>query len=134
MNPVVHFEIPAEDLARARAFYANALGWNVIPAYPTFHFAVTTDTGPDRVPRRPGAINGGLQRKDADIAMTRLGVQVPDLEEALRKVVLEGGRVLHPPKDNPGLRYAIVADTEGNEINLIERRPARAGPDAEKDT
>ncbi len=27
MNPVVHFEMPAEDKARMRKFYESAFGW-----------------------------------------------------------------------------------------------------------
>lgn len=28
---VVHFELPADDLARAATFYADAFGWNLTP-------------------------------------------------------------------------------------------------------
>ena len=29
MNKVVHFEIPAEDLPRARSFYGSLFGWEL---------------------------------------------------------------------------------------------------------
>jgi hypothetical protein len=64
MDPVIHFEVPAQDMERARRFYSRALGWNILPAYESYYFAVTTDIGEDRVPLQPGRINGGLQRKD----------------------------------------------------------------------
>ena len=28
-NAVVHFEIPADDVARAKAFYENVFGWKI---------------------------------------------------------------------------------------------------------
>ena len=44
-NPVVHFEIPADDVARAKAFYAKTFGWT-IKAFPMppgrEYFGVTT--------------------------------------------------------------------------------------------
>ncbi len=123
MNPVVHFELPAQDLERARRFYSRALGWNVLPAYESYYFAVTTETGHDRVPVQPGRINGGLQRKGDAIGTTRVVVQVENLDEALARVRSEGGTILRPKVRNPGFWYAIVRDTEGNELNLLERTP-----------
>jgi len=48
-------------------------------------------------------------------------VQVGNLDEALAKVQREGGTVVRPRVRNPGFWYAIVRDTEGNELNLLER-------------
>ena len=32
-NPIMHFEIPADDIARAKAFYEKTFGWK-ITAFP----------------------------------------------------------------------------------------------------
>ncbi len=29
MSSIVHFEIPADDIQRAKAFYANLFGWKI---------------------------------------------------------------------------------------------------------
>jgi len=132
MDPVVHFEIPAQDLERARRFYSRVLGWDVLPVHETYYFAVTTDTGADRVPLQPGRINGGLQHKDHAISTTRLVVQVGNLDEALAQVNREGGTIVRPKVRNPGFWYAIVRDTEGNEINLLERDAVPASDPGER--
>ena len=28
-NPIMHFEIPADDIARAKAFYEKTFGWKI---------------------------------------------------------------------------------------------------------
>jgi len=42
MEPVVNFELPAGDMKRAKKFYEKVFGWNMIAAYDTFYFALTT--------------------------------------------------------------------------------------------
>jgi uncharacterized protein len=34
MEPVIHFELPAEDSQRASTFYENAFGWQTTPLRP----------------------------------------------------------------------------------------------------
>ena len=60
-NPIVHFEIPADDVARAQTFYQNVFGWKIkqmpIPAGGPEYYGVTT--------RKEGeaGINGGLMKR-----------------------------------------------------------------------
>ena len=45
-NPIVHFEIPADDVARAQTFYQNVFGWKIkqmpMPAGGLEYYGVTT--------------------------------------------------------------------------------------------
>ena len=65
-DKVVHFEIPADDLDRARAFYGEAFGWtiNSIPEL-DYSSVETTPTDETNMPTEPGAINGGMMRRKA---------------------------------------------------------------------
>jgi predicted enzyme related to lactoylglutathione lyase len=58
---VVHFEIPADDVERARGFYREAFGWQLAPV-PDMDYTMvtTTPSGPEGMPTEPGAINGGM--------------------------------------------------------------------------
>ena len=67
MNPVVHFEIPAEDRSRMRAFYESTFGWKTEQLGPDmgdYVLVTTTETDPSRRPKMPG-INGGFIRRGA---------------------------------------------------------------------
>ena len=63
MDPVIHFEMPAEDTERVRKFYESAFGWQTTPLGPEagdFVLAFTIETDEKtRMPKKRGAINGG---------------------------------------------------------------------------
>src|SRR5439155_1411802 len=66
---VVHFELPADNVERAKTFYKQAFGWD-ISQYPGMEYQGVVTTATDdktRMPKEPGAINGGMtNRKDDD--------------------------------------------------------------------
>jgi predicted enzyme related to lactoylglutathione lyase len=88
MNPVVHFEMPAEDRDRMAKFYSGVFGWQAqmfgeeMGNYVTVS---TTDTGPDGRPTTPGAINGGFYPKSADAPVTSVVIGVEDIKAHAKK-------------------------------------------------
>ncbi len=52
-NPIVHFEIPADDVQRATKFYEQALGWKISDPWNMDYLLVETKDGDT-------GINGGL--------------------------------------------------------------------------
>ena len=63
MNPVVHFEMPAEDRKRMASFYSNVFGWQTQmlgPDMGNYVIAITTEADERGRPKNPGAINGGF--------------------------------------------------------------------------
>ena len=121
MSPAVFFEMPANDMNRAKEFYEKVLGWYISPDYENYYFALTTLSDENKIPKVVGQINGGIQKKDDTIDKLRLMIHVTDLDETLKRALDEGGKILIPPKKIPGYYYAVIMDTEGNEINLAER-------------
>jgi uncharacterized protein len=121
MSPVVFFEMPANDMKRAKEFYEKVLGWNILPDYENYYFALTASSDEHKIPKGVGYINGGIQEKDETINKLRLMINVIDLDNTLKKALEEGGKILLPPKKIPGYYYSVIVDTEGNEINLAER-------------
>jgi len=121
MSPVVFFEMPANDMKRAKEFYEKVLGWHILPDYENYYFALTATSDEHKIPKGVGQINGGIQRKDETIGKLRLMINVKDLDNTLKKALEEGGKILIPPKKIPGYYYSVIIDTEGNEINLAER-------------
>jgi predicted enzyme related to lactoylglutathione lyase len=126
MNPVVHFEMPADDRERMAGFYTRVFGWKTqffgeeMGNYVTVS---TTDTDGNGRPVKPGAINGGFYPRSADIADQHPSVVigVENIHESIKKVTEAGGKVLGEPVHIPQVgHYISFFDTEGNRVSLLQ--------------
>lgn len=119
-GPVVHFELPYDDGDRARAFYAEAFGWETAQA-PGMDYT-TVSTGPHGAsgpPTIPGYVNGGLVPRSRPLAGPTVVLGVEDLAGSLTKVEQAGGTVLLPSTPVGEIGYsAYFTDPEGNVIGL----------------
>jgi predicted enzyme related to lactoylglutathione lyase len=52
----------------------------------------------------------------------QIGFPVDDLDEAHKRLVVEGVRVDHPPRDEPWGKTARYVDPDGNSVSLTETR------------
>ncbi len=117
---VVHFEIPADDVERASAFYSEAFGWELTSmpgmGYTLIKTAVTDERG---MPSEPGAINGGMFARQPDITGPVVTVDVDDLDAALVKVAELGGAVVRGKEAVGDMGFAAYfTDSEGNLLGL----------------
>ncbi|MGH2653870.1 MAG: VOC family protein [Actinomycetota bacterium] len=123
MDKVVHFEIPVDDVDRARGFYGAVFEWGLQPME-EYDYTLALTTAIDdktQVPTEPGAINGGLQPRTAETPTPRIVIQVDSIDESLKKVEGEGGNIVSPRAEMPGMgAYAYFKDTEGNLLGLWE--------------
>src|SRR5437867_12746777 len=118
---VVHFEIPADNVERAKNFYKQAFGWD-INQYPGMEYHMVNTTEMDQktqMPTKPGAINGGLTKRNNEVKHTVITVDVPDIEAALKNIEKLGGKTVRKkePVDDMGFT-AYFKDTEGNLVAL----------------
>ena len=126
MNPVVHFEMPAEDRKRMADFYTKVFGWRTQQLgedMGNYVLATTTDSDANGMPKNPGAINGGFFQKtdDKPAQYPSVVIAVEDIKEHLIKVEESGGKVLGEPMDIPGVGlYVSFFDTEGNRVGMIQ--------------
>ena len=119
-NPIVHFEIPADDVARAQTFYQNVFGWKIkqmpIPPGGPEYYGVTT--------RKDGeaGINGGLMKRNMPGQPFANYVGVKSIDEFLGKVTANGGTVIMPRQEiAPGMgSIAVFKDTEENMMGLYQ--------------
>jgi hypothetical protein len=125
MDPVVHFEMPAEDRKRMANFYTNVFGWQAqlmgedMGNYVT---VATTEIDENRMPKRPGAINGGFFPKTKDgPQIPSIVIAVEDIKKSMKKVTESGGKVLGEPVEIPGIgHYVGFVDTEGNRVSILQ--------------
>ena len=123
MDRVVHFEIPADDVERAKKFYSENFGWKLNQMGEEFGNYVLTHTGPTDekgMPQDKAFINGGLMKR-GPVKSPVLVLAVDDCDAAVEKVKNSGGKLVGEIMDIPTIgRYAYVEDTEGNVIGLIK--------------
>ena len=124
MGGVVHFEIPADDLERAKQFYRENFGWAVTQLGPEMGSYVLVQTGPSDEqgrPRENAFINGGLMQRDPSANAPVLVIAVDDADATLARVKQSGGALVGEAMDIPGVgRYARLRDTEGNVIGILQ--------------
>ena len=116
MTRVVHFEVMAEDPARAIKFYKNVFGWEIVKwaEGAQDYWLVTTGSNEE-----PG-INGGIAKSQGQ-PMTVNTIDVPSVDDFSAKVVQNGGKIVVPKMAIPGVGYLVYCqDTEGVMFGLMQ--------------
>ena len=124
-NPIVHFEIPADDVERAKKFYEKTFGWEItkfeMPG--DVYFGVrTTEVGKDMKPTKPGAINGGMMKRKNKGQPFMNYIHVDSIDKMIKTVEKNGGKICLPKQEiGKGMGWiAAFMDTEGNMMGLHE--------------
>jgi uncharacterized protein len=117
---VVHFEIPFDDGDRARSFYADAFGWNIMHmpemGYTMVSTGPTSEQGP---PSEPGFINGGMFERAEELTAPVVTVDVDDIDAALASIEKLGGSTVRPKVAVADMGFsAYFKDPEGNLMGL----------------
>jgi uncharacterized protein len=126
MNPVVHFEMPAEDKNRMVKFYSTVFGWQAQQLGPEMgEYVVVTTAESDETgrPKMGGAINGGFYQKTEDPVSNHPSVviAVDDINDAIQKIKNASGKVLNEPMEIPGVgSFSSFIDTEGNRLSILQ--------------
>ncbi len=119
-NKVAYFELPADDVARASAFYQTVFGWDTPPMGGGGVFALTTPADARGNPTEPGGINGDISPRSTLLDRPLIMIQVDDTDAHLQAIADAGGKVVTPRQDVAefGLAWAAFADTEGNHVGV----------------
>ncbi len=110
MAKVEHFEVPADDVDRAQAFYAKAFGFTYEP------------WGDDMGMLRTGSDEGigGDIHKRGGVPHPTFVITVDDLEGTLAAVVEAGGEQFGEIEAmGETARYAYFKDSEGNIVGVF---------------
>ncbi|MDQ1245980.1 MAG: uncharacterized protein QG597_347 [Actinomycetota bacterium] len=128
MSRVVHFEIQADDVERAKAFYAAAFGWE----YEDYGaFTGSTYWGITTGPEDQMGINGGLLERPVGAPGPEQGtnafvctIGVADFDATERRILEAGGQVALPKMALTGMAWqGYFIDTEGNTFGVHQPDP-----------
>jgi predicted enzyme related to lactoylglutathione lyase len=125
MDKVVHFEIPVDDLDRAKGFYSTVFGWGLQTMgeeMENYTIAMTTPIDEKtQTPTEPGGINGALMRRKDHTPVPVLTISVDSIDTSAKQIEAEGGTVVTPRTEIPGMgAFGYFKDTEGNVVGLWE--------------
>jgi uncharacterized protein len=132
MPTIVHFEIPANDIGRAKKFYNDLFGWKVEKWPGTednssqltspvtgqsieYWMVITTDDKGNK------ALGGGMMKRQMPEHQVTNYIGVESIDEYSSKVKELGGKVVAPKHAVPGMGYfALCIDTENNSFAIWE--------------
>jgi uncharacterized protein len=121
---VGHFEIPADDPARARKFYAAAFGWKMTEM-PEMEYTMVT-TGPvdeKGMPKEPGFVGGGIGKRGGHLEHPVVTIMVDDISTTEKTIEKHGGKILQkkqPIGDGTMGWTGYFKDSEGNIVGLYQ--------------
>ena len=115
MPRVVHFEINSDDPKKAVEFYRKVFGWTAVKWEGPFDYWLVT-TGEDEEP----GINGAIMVKGNNQGFINT-LDVPSVDEFIKKTEEAGGKVVQPKTPVPGVGYmAYCADLDGNVFGIMQ--------------
>ncbi len=118
-NHLAHFAIEADDLERAKRFYAAVFGWRFEAWGPPDFYMITTAKG-----EQPGCF-GSLQKrhhpKGEGINGFECTIAVAKVDDTARAVEKAGGKIVMPRMTIGTVGHLVkFRDTEGNLVGAME--------------
>lgn len=116
-NRVVHFEIHADEPAKAAAWYSDVFGWRTQQPFPGYYLVMTGEGD---------GIDGGITQRRGPAAAQGAPVNafvctvgVANLDDMLAKALAAGAAVGVPKMAIPGVGWqAYIHDPFGNILGL----------------
>lgn len=122
MSNIAYFEIPVDNVDRAKHFYESLLGWKIEPSKTPMDPVEAAAMQYQEVSTgeaKEGTLNmGGMYKRKMSESIIN-HVMVEDFDEVLANVEKLGGTIIMPKMEMESVGLsAIIQDTEGNSIGL----------------
>jgi predicted enzyme related to lactoylglutathione lyase len=112
---IVWFEIPADEVGRARTFYTKLFGWKITKFPMAMEYWHVDTGGADASP------DGGLMKRQPGQQGITAYISVPSVDQYMAKVQKLGGKICMPKTAVPQMGYfAVCMDTENNAFAIWE--------------
>lgn len=119
MATIVHFDIPAEDIERAKKFYSELFSWDIkkVPGFDEGDMEYRSVETADDSGKKGLAGGIGKKRDPQQQIVNYIGVS--SIDEYMKKVEESGGKLISQKQAVPGVGYlAVCMDTENNPFGL----------------
>lgn len=116
MNVLTHFEIPVDDVDKAKEFYSNLFDWefNYMEEMKYLMFNTESEDGKTK-------LSGGIFKKPNESFKVTNYFSVKNLDESAKKVEGLGGKIVVPKTPVPGMGWFVhFTDIDGNLLALWE--------------
>jgi len=121
---VGHFEIPADNVERARKFYSAAFGWKMSEVPGMDYTMVSTGPADEKgMPKGPGYVGGGIGKRASPLEHPVVTIMVDEIQDAEKAIEKHGGKILQRKKaiGDGSMGYTgYFKDSEGNTIGLYQ--------------
>jgi predicted enzyme related to lactoylglutathione lyase len=120
-NSIVHFEIFATDVERARKFYQRVFGWKFEVAGPPDFYLIVTGPETD-----PGLKHGLIAKRsgpaaEGPINSFRCTISVHSITESMTAVEAAGGKLRSDVVEIPDVGKVVeIEDSENNIVCLLQ--------------
>jgi predicted enzyme related to lactoylglutathione lyase len=116
IKTIVHFEIPANDIAKLSKFYSDVFGWKFEEIQMSDMDYWTISTGP-----RGKSVGGGMYKRTGATDVPRNYINVDKIDKHIEAFKNAGGREVMGKMEVPSRGWSFIgADPEGNLIALYE--------------
>ena len=114
---IVHFDISADKIERAKNFYNKLFGWKIEKSPgPIEYYLIETRTSKGEI-----SITGGIAKREKDYQKITNFIEVPSIDESIANIKMLGGKIIEPKTAIPTVGYiAGCLDTEDNILGIIE--------------
>ncbi len=113
---IVWFEIPADNVERAKAFYGKLFGWKIKKLAGQMEYWHIDTGGENNTP------DGGMMKRQHPQHGPTNYIGVPSVDKFMAKIQKLGGKICMPKMAVPQMGFfAICQDTENNTFAVWEK-------------
>jgi predicted enzyme related to lactoylglutathione lyase len=115
MPKIIHFEINADDLSRAKGFYEKVFEWKIEKWEGGDYLVITSGDEAEE------GINGGMQKREESTDQIFNYISVSSVDKTKDNIEANGGTIVSPKITVPGVGYFYMfKDTEGNKLGVMQ--------------
>ncbi|MHA2398117.1 MAG: VOC family protein [Promethearchaeota archaeon] len=115
MPKIVHFEINADNLSRAKGFYEKVFDWKIEKWEGGEYWVINAGDEDEE------GINGGMQQREEPTDQIFNYISVSSVDKTKEEIEAHGGTIVSPKITVPGVGYFYMfKDTEGNKLGVMQ--------------
>ena len=87
------------------------------------YYVITTEVDEKNMAKEPGAINGGMLKRQDPVKSPVITINVSDVDQALKRIEQNGGKTVRGKEAVGDMGYAAYfKDSEGNVVGLWQNK------------